>query len=80
MWPRGEQYRDVPSRRDEGPKPEERKKRLRHSGGLFFCVLFFGQAKKSTPTAIREPQKNYLIDGNRADRRDHYPSATIGSM
>ena len=53
------QYRDV-LWLGAGPKPEKRKKCLRHPGGLFFCVLFFGQAKKSTPTAVREPQLQFI--------------------
>ncbi|MFL6712278.1 MAG: hypothetical protein ACJ8LN_05060 [Sulfurifustis sp.] len=34
-WPGGDQYTDVPCRSDEGPKPEERRKRLRHPGRPF---------------------------------------------
>src|SRR5437660_10798195 len=43
-----------------GPNPRSAVGRLRPSGCLFFCVLFFGQAKKSTPTAVREPQLHLL--------------------
>ena len=47
-WPRGEQYRDVPSRRDEGPKPEERKKLLAPSGACSLWILSLARSGSGT--------------------------------
>jgi hypothetical protein len=49
-----------------GPNPRSAASRLRPPGGLSLCVLSLGQARESTPTAVREPQFNLLkLDGKR---------------
>src|SRR5947208_13490998 len=59
-WPRGEQYRDVPSRRDEGPKPEERKKRLRHPGRVLFGYFLLHEQEKVSRPRFANRKKQFI--------------------
>ena len=53
----------------EGPKPEKRKKWLRHRGCPFFCLLFFARAKKSRLPWVNHPQLQiYYLDKARGAR------------
>ena len=50
----------------EGPKPEKRGRRWRHRGCPSLWVLSLGQARESTPTAVREPQVENITSTDRA--------------
>jgi len=44
----------------EGPKPEKRRRRWRHSGSPFLWLLSFGEAKESSLLWVNHPQVKFI--------------------